>query len=126
LKFEYKTTDLDMMTDKNMIRNILYNLLSNAAKYSEDNTTITCTITRANGNFLIAIRDEGIGIPEEDIKHIGTRFFRSSNAVNVQGTGLGLNIVQSYLNFLKGDLSLKNNEGKGTTFTLLIPSVHEK
>ncbi|HZV68935.1 MAG TPA: PAS domain-containing sensor histidine kinase [Saprospiraceae bacterium] len=126
LTFDYNTTQLEMCSDKNIIRNILYNLLSNAIKYSEENQPIHGVVTSNEKNIIIEIRDRGIGIPTDDLKHIGTRFFRASNASHIQGTGLGLNIVHSYLNFLRGSLTFTNHEEGGTTFTLTIPALHEK
>jgi PAS domain S-box-containing protein len=126
LTFEYKTAKLEMESDKNIIRNILYNLLSNAIKYSEENTRIRGKVRSKDKNFIISIRDEGIGIPPEDRKHIGTRFFRSSNVTHLQGTGLGLNIVLSVLHYLKGNLTFKSHKDKGTTFILTLPAKHEE
>ena len=76
-------------------------------------------------NIIIEITDKGIGIPTEDYRHIGSRFFRASNAGHIQGTGLGLNIVKSYLQYLNGHLAFNNNENGGTTFTLTLPAIHE-
>ena len=118
--------DLDMKTDKNILRNILYNLISNAIKYSEAGTKVRCTLTIQEGVVQIVIADEGMGIPAEDQKHIGSRFFRASNAVNVPGTGLGLNIVLSYLHTLKGTLRFESEQGKGTTFYITLPLSYEK
>ena len=126
MSIDYKTKELEMVSDKNIIRNILYNILSNAIKYSDPGTHIDCKVQQKGDNFIIDIRDEGMGIPDQDLKHIGTRFFRASNVSHLQGTGLGLNIVRSYLNFLKGNLTFKTHANKGTTFTLTIPTHHEK
>jgi len=126
LSFEYKTDKLEMMSDKNIVRNILYNLLSNAIKYSEEKTSISCKVKAKGKNIIIEIKDQGVGIPTKDREHIGTRFFRSSNVTHLQGTGLGLNIVRSYLNFLKGTLSFKSHQDVGTTFIVTIPAEHEK
>ncbi len=76
--------------------------------------------------MIIEIKDQGIGIPAKDRQHIGTRFFRSSNVTHVQGTGLGLNIVRSYLSFLKGNLTFKSHQDVGTTFIVTIPAGHDK
>ncbi|GIV31294.1 MAG: hypothetical protein KatS3mg029_0645 [Saprospiraceae bacterium] len=69
----------------------------------------------------ITVKDEGIGIPAEDLPLLFTRFFRARNVENVQGTGLGLNIVKRYLQLLDGDIQVESEEGKGTTFYLKIP-----
>lgn len=73
----------------------------------------------------IEIEDQGMGIPEADQKHLFTRFFRASNAINIQGTGLGLNIVRSYIDLLKGKISFNSVEGQGTTFYVQIPTHYQ-
>jgi len=118
--------DLEISSDKSMLRNILYNLLSNAIKYSDENKTISCNVIPDGDYLKIEIKDEGMGIPEDDQKYIGTRFFRASNAMNVQGTGLGINIVNSYLALLQGTISFISAPGVGTTFTITIPTSYEK
>ncbi|RAW02387.1 PAS domain-containing sensor histidine kinase [Pseudochryseolinea flava] len=108
-------------SDQRILRNILFNLISNASKYSEEEKSIsvTCSIENMHINFLI--RDEGIGIPEEDQKHMFDRFFRASNAGNIQGTGLGLNIVRRYVELLNGKISFSSTYGKGSVFKVVIP-----
>jgi PAS domain S-box-containing protein len=108
-------------SDTRILRNILFNLISNASKYSEENKSITidCFVDKENVGF--AIKDEGIGIPPEDQKHMFDRFFRASNAGNVQGTGLGLNIVKRYVELLDGTISFTSEYGKGSVFTVIIP-----
>jgi PAS domain S-box-containing protein len=108
-------------SDSRILRNILFNLISNASKYSDENKSITveCFVDKKSVGF--AIRDEGIGIPLEDQKHMFDRFFRASNAGNVQGTGLGLNIVRRYVELLAGTISFSSESGKGSVFTVIIP-----
>lgn len=108
-------------SDSRILRNILFNLISNASKYSAENKVIVmeCFVDKKNVGF--AIRDEGIGIPIEDQKHMFDRFFRASNAGNVQGTGLGLNIVKRYVELLGGTISFSSEFGKGSVFTIIIP-----
>ena len=122
----YDLEHLEMQSDKNILRNILYNLISNAIKYSDEGKSIHCDVRLEENKVVIQIRDEGVGIPLGDQKHIGSRFFRASNAVNVPGTGLGLNIVIAYLHALKGDLAFESEPGTGTTFTISLPIIHEK
>lgn len=117
---------LEIQTDKNILRNILYNLVSNAIKYSEEGKTIYCEVTVPDQQVVIQIRDEGVGIPAADQKHIGSRFFRASNVINIPGTGLGLNIVIAYLHALKGELAFESDSETGTTFTISLPIKHEK
>jgi two-component system sensor kinase FixL len=122
----HEIEDFRMNSDKNVLRNILYNLLSNAIKYSDEGKKILCSVSTAQDQIKISITDEGMGIPEEDQKHIGSRFFRATNVINVPGTGLGLNIVLSYLHTLKGELSFVSHQGEGTTFTIQLPLNYEK
>jgi signal transduction histidine kinase len=68
--------------------------------------------------LIIDVIDEGFGIPEEDQKHIFERFFRANNAGNIQGTGLGLNIVKKYIDIMGGTISFKSNCETGSTFTI--------
>src|SRR5207253_587310 len=79
-------------------------------------------LTQILNDFLsLGIRDEGIGIPKEDQKHLFDRFYRASNAGNVQGTGLGLNIVKRYAELIGGDISFKSEFEKGSTFFITLP-----
>jgi PAS domain S-box-containing protein len=115
-------TDYTIETDKKIIKNILFNLISNAIKYSSTNTTIECTLSSIDDQISIAIADQGCGIPEGEQKFLFERFFRAKNVENIQGTGLGLHIVQRYVKLLSGSISFESQEHIGTTFTILIPS----
>ncbi|NND31531.1 MAG: PAS domain-containing sensor histidine kinase [Saprospiraceae bacterium] len=111
---------LSIISDQRILKNILFNLISNASKYSEANKPIRCEMREMDDGIEISIQDEGMGIPEEEQKHLFTRFFRASNAINIKGTGLGLHIVRQYLNLLDGDISFASEHGKGSTFTILL------
>lgn len=108
-------------TDARIIRNILFNLISNASKYSEAKKNIYLTCTHNNGMINFSVRDEGIGISAEDQRHLFERFFRASNAGNIPGTGLGLNIVKRYVDLLGGTISFTSDYGKGSTFVFSLP-----
>lgn len=111
--------DKTVFSDERILKNILFNLISNAIKYSD--ATINCHIVINEENFEIHIKDRGIGIPVEDQKHLFTRFFRAGNVTNIQGTGLGLNIVRRYVDLLKGQISFESIHEEGTTFSIIIP-----
>ena len=96
----------------------MINLISNASKYSNEGAEIDCTIKLKQGMFQISITDPGIGIPEEEQKHLFDRFFRASNATNIKGTGLGLHIVKRYTELMNGTAHFESTEGKGSTFTI--------
>lgn len=111
----------ELPLDKRVLRNILFNLLSNASKYSAAYKPIHIYCQSKNDNLIITIRDEGIGIPEVEVKHLFERFFRASNVTNIQGTGLGLNIVKRYVDLLNGTIDFTSAEGKGSTFSITLP-----
>ncbi len=108
-------------TDVRILRNMLFNLISNASKYSDDGKRIKISCDQENGRIQFHVHDEGIGIPAEDIKHMFDRFFRARNAGNVQGTGLGLNIVKRYAELLNGSVSFTSTVGLGSTFSISLP-----
>lgn len=121
LNVDFDPSVVYLNSDARILRNILFNLLSNASKYSEENKTINIECFPNKKTIGFTIKDEGIGIPQEDQKHMFDRFFRASNAGNVQGTGLGLNIVRRYVELLDGTISFSSEFGKGSIFTVLIP-----
>jgi signal transduction histidine kinase len=108
-------------SDKKLIKNILINLISNAIKFSDPGKTVYVNSEVKEDITTISVRDEGIGIAEEDQGHLFSSFFRGKNALNIQGTGLGLHIVKRYLDLLDGDVQLKSDLGKGTIITFTIP-----
>ncbi|MGZ3951252.1 MAG: PAS domain S-box protein, partial [Flavisolibacter sp.] len=108
-------------SDKKLIKNILINLISNAIKFSDEGKTIhVASLVRAD-EAVISVKDEGIGISKEDQAHLFSSFFRGKNALNIQGTGLGLHIVKRYLDLLGGEVNLKSEIGNGTIITFTIP-----
>jgi signal transduction histidine kinase len=110
-----------IVTDRKLIRNILINLISNAVKFSEENAPIDIYSKVADSTAIISVQDHGIGISDEDQEHLFSSFFRGKNAVNIQGTGLGLHIVKRYMDLIGGSIELKSKLEKGTTITLTIP-----
>lgn len=120
LNIEVKGKDRPITSDKQVLRNVLFNLISNAIKYSEKD--VLCTVTFCEHTVQFDIVDKGVGIPLADQKHLFTRFFRASNVTNIQGTGLGLNIVRRYIDLLGGTISFESKEGVGSSFTFTIPT----
>ncbi|MES2131193.1 MAG: PAS domain-containing sensor histidine kinase [Bacteroidota bacterium] len=109
------------LVDKKLLKNVLFNLVSNAIKFSPENGSIEINSQVSNYSFRISIKDNGIGISKEDQKHLFERFFRGHNATHIQGTGLGLNIVARYAELMNGSVNIESEENKGTTFTIIIP-----
>ncbi len=110
-----------MELDKKLIRRIINNLVSNAIKYSPDDTTIVITLTYAAEMLALTVRDEGIGIPADDINHLFEPFHRAVNVGTISGTGLGLVIAKEAVELHGGSISLETQVGIGTTFTVRIP-----
>jgi signal transduction histidine kinase/CHASE3 domain sensor protein len=120
ITYSHVGSNTGVFLDQQMMKNVIVNLLSNASKYSPEGSSIEYT-TILNGNGLeINVTDHGMGIPDSDQAHLFENFFRAKNAVNVRGTGLGLNIVKRYTDLMKGSIDFKSKEGEGTTFTIHI------
>ncbi len=111
----------DFITDKRLLKNILINLISNAIKFSPESSIIHITLSINQQLLSIAVKDSGIGIPDEDRQHLFERFFRARGAHNIPGTGLGLHIVSRYLEIMKGSIELQSEAEVGSTFTIHIP-----
>lgn len=108
----------EVISDQNLLKNCIINLISNAIKYSGENTLIEFNTEISVNGYLITIKDNGIGIPETDQKHLFQPFFRAHNTGNISGTGLGLNIVQRYVGLMNGKVDFESTQNKGTKFTL--------
>jgi len=109
--------------DANILKIIISNILYNAIKYSSDNSKIQIEYHLNEKDIQISIEDNGIGIPEDEQSLIFKRFFRARNVGYFPGTGIGLNIVKGYVNCLKGTISFKSVENKGTTFYVQLPKI---
>jgi len=118
---EGRMEGVELFLDKKMLKNILFNLFSNAIKYSGNNKPIGCRMEVQGQALHIAIADQGIGIPEEEQQHLFTRFFRAHNVENIQGTGLGLNIVKRYVDLMGGAIRFESRLGEGSTFYVTLP-----
>ncbi len=117
------TGEREVLMDKRLLKNIMINLLSNATKYSHPNTKIHVKAEVSHDYIRIKVQDHGIGIPDEEQVHLFERFYRACNATNIQGTGLGLNIVQKYVSLMGGNVEFESILGEGTTFQLIFPQV---
>jgi signal transduction histidine kinase len=104
--------------DLSLLRNVIINLVSNAIKFSSENSQIDVTGEVNEKNILISVRDYGMGIPDDDKKHLFERFFRAKNVTNIQGTGLGLHIVSKYVELMNGRIEVKSELEKGTEFNI--------
>lgn len=113
-----------IVSDKNLLRMIVGNLLSNAIKYSHPDSEVKITCEERPDTVVIAVSDQGIGIPVEDQDAIFSKLFRAANAVRdvPDGTGLGLYIVREAVSVLRGNVSFTSTESMGTIFTVVLPN----
>ena len=109
-------------SDAGLLKNVLINLISNAIKFSPENSKITIATTIQNAQTEIKVIDHGIGIPEKDQVHLFERFFRATNVTNIQGTGLGLHIVGRYIELLNGHISYQSQLEDGSVFFIKLPN----
>ncbi len=108
--------------DKKFFKNIVINLLSNAIKYSKEHQNIELYTHFFQDQVQVQVKDYGIGIPKSEQDHLFERFFRAQNAINIKGTGLGLNIVKKYVDLMNGTIFFESEENKETIFTVNLPS----
>jgi signal transduction histidine kinase len=107
--------------DHHLLWSILTNLISNALKYSKPGAVIKVSSELDEEKLLLHVDDNGIGIPADEHKNIFGRFFRARNALNIEGTGLGLHITQKYVGLLGGTINFESRIDEGTHFTVTIP-----
>lgn len=116
--YQHSGSEKIVRLDQNLLRNCLINLISNAIKYSGEHTLIEFSSEVNEEEYVFSIKDNGLGIPEEDQPFLFQPFFRAHNTGNIPGTGLGLNIVLRYVNLMNGNIKYESRSGEGTLFTL--------
>jgi len=119
--YQHTGTESTIRLDQNLLKNCIVNLVSNAIKYSGENTFIDFTTEINERECIITVSDNGIGIPEADQKHLFEAFFRAHNTGTIPGTGLGLNIVARYTHLMNGIINFKSEVNQGTLFTITFP-----
>jgi signal transduction histidine kinase len=108
--------------DRARLERVLHNLIGNAVKYSPPGTPIDVAVQTQEQRVVITVRDQGVGIPAEDLPHIFTRFFRASTSRGVQGTGIGLAGSKAIIEQHHGHITVQSAVGQGTTVTVCLPS----
>lgn len=123
ISFEDDMENPMMIFDSDQMQKIVNNLLSNALKFTPDGGFISVNISQGDNRMMVLkVSDTGIGIPEKDIPGIFDRFYRSDNTELRTGSGIGLSLVKQYVEMQGGSISVSSEVGKGTTFTVLIPT----
>ena len=118
LSFEFKE-DI-VFVDKELLKRIMYNVISNALKFSPDDVDVN--VCSNDHQIMIDVSDKGIGIDKEELELVFEPFFRGNNVKMISGTGLGMSIVKKSLDCMGGKIELESNIGKGTNVKIIIPT----
>ena len=120
---EFKTSIPEIIGDRARVEQVLINMVSNAIKYTRDGGSISITAGQKEDVVWVSVRDNGIGIPKEDVDKVFDRFYRVDKARSREsgGTGLGLSIVKEIVNRHNGKIDLSSRQGKGTVITMTLP-----
>jgi signal transduction histidine kinase len=108
--------------DKTLVHEIFINLIENAIKYSDKNTTVQVESFESDGFVTIEIIDHGQGIKPEHLKLVFEKFYRSENSSTTQGSGLGLFLVKYFIELHNGYIDIKSTFGEGTKVTVKLPT----
>lgn len=122
MTFDYQVGREWLSIDEGLMQQVLVNLLSNAIKYTPQGKRVRFEVANTPDAVVLRVVDEGIGIPPEDQAHLFQAFHRASNARKIEGTGLGLTIVKSYVEAHGGAIHFESNNGVGTTFSIVLPA----
>lgn len=109
--------------DVDLMRQVLTNLIENAIKYSPENSAILIASEENEGRVSIQVADQGNGIPEDELPHVFTKFYRSKDAKSskIKGSGLGLYLAKYFVELHRGSISVDSRLGEGSTFTVELP-----
>jgi two-component system sensor kinase FixL len=116
--YEHQGTTGQVLLDQNLLKNCIINLISNAIKYSGEDTMIQFNSIVNEHELIIDVKDNGIGIPSTEMNNLFEPFFRAHNTGDIPGTGLGLNIVKRYVGLMNGTCTCESEQNVGTTFRL--------
>lgn len=119
--FETNEDEIMMHGDDNKLRRVVYHLLSNAFKHSSVKGKVSLSIQLSEGKVQMDVADTGRGIPDEEKEHIFKRFFQSQEQFLHTGSGIGLTLVWHYVKMHGGTITFKENEPRGTVFTVILP-----
>lgn len=122
LVFSAENSNLLACLDKKLLQHALTNLLSNAVKYSPEGSTIQIVVCPSGEDILIRVQDQGIGIPETDLKYLFELYHRATNVGRIHGTGVGLAIVKQAIDAHGGTITVESTVNAGSTFTIALPA----
>jgi PAS domain S-box-containing protein len=121
ISFDLDDLPETVMADRAVLDQVFTNLLSNAVKYSRGAAKVHVRAWRDGGDVLLSVRDNGLGIDQEDLPMMFTRFFRAKTSTGIAGTGIGLNLVKKFIEAHDGTVAVESRVGEGSTFTIRLP-----
>ena len=121
--YDFYESNSIIITDKAKLRQLILIFIDNALKYTNEGDYINISVSDRDNNFIISIKDSGIGIKDDEVNLIFDRFFRSENVrdKDIDGSGIGLSIAKMIVNSLKGNIKVYSKINKGTTFDIALP-----
>jgi signal transduction histidine kinase len=118
---EYGTAPLTLVGDRKLLFQTFSNLLSNAIKYSPNDVVVRVRAANDHGTAIVTVTDHGLGIPEQDVANLFTRYYRGRNVTGIVGTGVGLYLAKTVIAMHGGDITATSREGQGATFEVRLP-----
>lgn len=122
--YQHTGEQLNCTLDQHLLWSILRNLISNALRYSKEESEISIRSSIQEDVLTIVVKDSGIGIPDSEQKDIFGLFYRAANVTNYKGAGLGLHIVEKNVSLLGGTIAFNSKENEGSEFTITLPTEH--
>ena len=121
ISYDLAGLPVTIQADTDPLEQALTNLFSNAVKYAPDATDIEVKGYTEGDRVVITVRDQGVGIDEDELDRIGERFFRARTSTGTAGTGLGLNLARTLVEMHGGSVSIESKNGEGSIFTIRLP-----
>lgn len=111
----------NLLADQKLLDHSFTNIISNAIKYSTDNSEVKIITKTNEDKIAVKVIDHGIGIPKDDLNKIGNKFFRAKNTLSVSGTGIGIYLTKYFIELHNGDVKIESQLNAGTSFTIILP-----
>lgn len=121
ISFDLDIEDIRITANLSLLQQVWVNLIDNAVKFSQDNSTISIGVTQSNHNFIFTIKDNGIGMNTETLERIFDKFYQGDLSHSTEGNGLGLPLVWKIIKLHHGSVKVSSHPGKGSIFVVTLP-----